>query len=110
MYDDETRILRLRESDRDDAIDARSGDPVASSPGSLVARTTTVSSYPTAAARYFAVKADWLGGSEVEGGTATFDADSVVFYAYNIGSAIPASGTRVVVDRVGGRWVFSYNG
>ena len=78
---------------------------------SLLVTTTTVSTYPTSAASFFASNPTEIDGSEVEGGAASYTADATqVVYVLNVGTLIPPVGTRVVAHAVGGRWVFRYDG
>ena len=70
-----------------------------------------MTTYPTAAGVFYAANPTEIDGSEVEGGAATYTADtSQVIYCLNTGTAIPPVGTRVVAEAVGGRWVFRYDG
>ncbi len=77
----------------------------------LLLTTTTISTYPSTAASFFASNPTEIDGNEVEGGAASYTADTTqVVYALNVGSMIPPVGTRVVASSVGGRWVFRYDG
>ena len=90
---DEDRILRARHADL--AIDADRADMPPSVGGQpLLVQTKTVTSYPTSAGRYYAVTVVDPDGVEGEGNVATFSVRSVTFYALNIGSAVPPSGTK----------------
>lgn len=104
----EQRTLRDRVADlerTDDAIPDPSGclQPI-------LVQTVTKTSYPTAAASYFAVQQVEPGGTEGEGNTATLTAISGVFYCLNVGSAIPPVGTYLIAIPSGGRWVINYRG
>jgi hypothetical protein len=78
---------------------------------SLLVTTTKVSTYPTSAASFFASNPTEIDGSEVEGGAASYTADTTqVVYVLNVGTQIPPVGTRVVAHAVGGRWVFRFDG
>ena len=60
--------------------------------------TTTVTTYPTSAAEFYACNPELLTGSETEGATPTFTADTAtVVYALNLGTAIPPNGTKLVI-------------
>lgn len=109
MYDDDIVILRRRESDQSDAIE-RADSPLIGSSGSLLVQTATISTYPTSANRFYAVQVVWPSGTESENTTATFANESEKFMAYNLGAAIPPAGTKVLIESVGGRWVFRYDG
>lgn len=75
------------------------------------AQTTDDGGYPTEANRYYAVVPIVLGGTEAEGESATITTlPNRVFYALNLGDAVPPVGTRLIVSRAGGRWVFNYSG
>ena len=77
----------------------------------LLVTTTTLTSYPSAAASFYASNPTEIDGSEVEGGAASYTADATqVIYALNVGTQIPPVGTRVVAHEVAGRWVFRYDG
>ncbi len=105
---DEATRLRRR---HDDLIRLAEPD-VSPSEGSpaLLLKTLTVGTYPTAAQSYYAVQAIRPGGTESEGSAVTFTAITGTFYAMNVGSAIPPSGTYVIGSLVRGRWVFRYDG
>jgi hypothetical protein len=104
------RILRDRQTAAETQLD-RAATADDSGSAALCAITTTVSSYPTSAAVGYAMNPQILGGTEAEGATPSFSADtSTVVYAFNLGSAIPPSGTMIVIHAVGGRWVFRFDG
>jgi hypothetical protein len=107
-YDDASR-LRNRRKASDDAATRDDGRTTRGAP-SLAVQTTTVASYPTAASAFYAVAALTVLGTEVEGGAATITAGTTPFYALNLGTAIPPSGTQVIVTFVDHRWVFRYDG
>ena len=65
--------------------------------------TTTVSSYPGSAAEYYACNPELLTGSEAEGATPTFTADTAtVVYALNLGHARSRRTERSWLNRC--RW------
>ena len=67
--------------------------------------------YPTTAGAFYASNPTEIDGSEVEGATASYTADtSQVVYVLNVGTQVPPLGTRVIAHAVGGRWVFRYDG
>ena len=73
--------------------------------------TTTVTTYPVAAGNFYACNPEILTGSEAEGAAPTFTADTTtIVYAFNLGTAIPPNGTKLVIHAAGGRWVFRYDG
>jgi hypothetical protein len=105
------RILRDRQAAAENALDrsAAAGDQFGSA--AMCAITTTVATYPTTAAAFYACNPELLTGAETEGAAATFTADTAtVVYALNLGTAIPPSGTKIVAHSAGGRWTFRYDG
>jgi hypothetical protein len=105
---DEVKRLRVR----DDAIaDELSAAPYLADPGTpcLVAQTTKIGTYPIAARSFFACTPVAVLGAEVEGGAATLTALTPVFFALNLGVALPPQGTDVIASFVGNRWVFRYD-
>jgi hypothetical protein len=73
--------------------------------------TTTVTTYPVAASAYYACNPELLTGPETEGAAATFTADTAtIMYAFNVGTAIPPNGTKLVIHGAGGRFCFRYDG
>ncbi len=84
---------------------------VADGSTALLVTTTTVSTYPSTAGSFYASNPTEIDGGEVEGGAATYTADTTqVVYALNVGTQVPPVGTRVVVHAVAGRWVFRFDG
>jgi hypothetical protein len=106
----ELRILRNRQTAASSALDRSTGqDPYGSVAMCVI--TTTVAAYPTSAAEFHACNPELLTGSEAEGATPTFSADTAtVVYALNLGTAIPPNGTKLVIHAVVGRWCFRYDG
>jgi hypothetical protein len=104
------RILRDRLATSTSALDRVAVDGPYGSAAMCVI-TTTVTTYPTVAAAFYACNPTLLTGAETEGAVPTFtdDANTVV-YALNVGTAIPPNGTRVVIHAAGGRWEFRYDG
>lgn len=105
---DDAKRLRVR----DDAIAGDlSAAPYLADPGTPchVAQTTRVSTYPTAARSFFACSPVAVLGAETEGGPATLTSLTPIFYALNLGGAIPPQGTDVIASFVGNRWVFRYD-
>jgi hypothetical protein len=103
------RVLRDRQSAGREAFDSSLGGAEAQGSSAMLAQTTTVTTYPTTAAAFYAVVFCDIDGSESEGSAATYvpRAGSVA-YAFNLGGDIPPSGTTVVCHAVGGRWCFRY--
>lgn len=107
MNDD--RIVRSRQLGLGDDLDSGYA-PVVDCAPSILVQTTTVSAYPTVAGAYYACHPVEVDGTPVEGGAASYAADtSSPLYAANLGSAIPPAGTRMIAHQVGGRWVFAWD-
>jgi hypothetical protein len=106
----ETRILRDRQASALSAADrlvsfAEDGSEA------VLALTTTVSKYPTVPGAFFACTPLLVDGPEVEGASATFSSDTTrILYAYNLGTQVPAAGTKIITHSCGGRWTFRYDG
>jgi hypothetical protein len=102
--------MRERQTVANNALDrSAAADPHGSAAQCVI--TTTFASYPVAAGNFYACNPEILTGSEAEGAVPTFTADTAtVVYAFNLGSAIPPSGTKLVIHAVGGRWCFRYDG
>lgn len=104
------RILRERILDAEGDIDS-GYSPCPDAGVSAVGVTATVSAYPTTAQAFYAIHPAEVDGTPVEGGSATYSDDSTtVIYAFNVGSLVPPSGTRVICHHSGGRWTFQYDG
>jgi hypothetical protein len=91
------RVLRDRQGVGQEALD--SGLAGAKFPGSsaMLAQTTTVTTYPTTAAAFYAVVPCGVDGSESEGSAATYvPRTGSVAYAFNLGTNVPPSGTMVI--------------
>jgi hypothetical protein len=107
----ELRILRERQRAGQEALDSAAGHAPLHGSAAVLAMTTSVSSYPTTAAAFYAMLPQEIDGPETEGAAATYTASSSTpFYAWNAGTAIPPLGTPVVCHAVGGRWCFRYDG
>lgn len=110
MYDpDDVGRLFAREASQADDVKRRDSDPTLGLPN-LLAETTTVVKYPSAAQCYYACQPVTLMGVEVEGGSGVVSAASGTFFALNLGNAVPPPGTQVLAARVDNRWVFRYDG
>ncbi len=105
------RILRNRQTAASTALDRSSVDPEQHGSAAMCCITTTVTTYPTTAGRFYACHPEVITGSESEGATPTFTADTAtIVYAVNLGTSIPPVGTIIVVHAVGGRWCFRWDG
>jgi len=105
-----TRLLRDRQAETAAALDRADADGEDASL-SVLAQTTSVSSYPTSPSSFFACRPLSVDGLESEGADASFTPESArIIYAYNVGTATPPSGTKIVVTGCGGRWIFRYDG
>jgi hypothetical protein len=76
---------------------------------SLVAQTISLGSYPATAASFYACCPRTVFGPEIEGGAGTLSTQAGRFFALNLGSTIPPTGTDLLVTFVGNRWVFRYD-
>jgi hypothetical protein len=104
------RTQRERHAALDDSVD-NAEDNAADCAAAMVCTTTMVAAYPAAAASFFAVNPTDVGSPEIEGGPATYTANTTqVSYVLNVGTQVPPVGTRVVAHAVGGRWVFRFDG
>lgn len=106
--EDEARLLRERQAELARLTDE--GDIPPQGSCAMVVKTKTVGTYPTVAKSFYAVDVVNPGGTESEGSAGSFAVVTGTFFALNAGSTIPPSGTQVIVDPIGGRWVFVYNG
>ena len=106
---DDAKRLLIRELGLADDVKRRDTDPSLGL-ANLLARTTTLKTYPATAQCYYACQPLKLLGAEVEGGPAIVSAATATYFALNVGSAIPPSETQVVTTFVGNRWVFRYDG
>jgi hypothetical protein len=110
MFMNEFRILRQRQ---DGLLAAADRLTSFGEDGGLaiLAQTTTVSHYPTAAGAFYACVPLQVDGAEAEGAAASFAADaSRTLFAYNLGTQVPPAGTKVILHSCGGRWTFRYDG
>ena len=105
---DELKRLQTRETAINDDIDRRDLNPAFGSP-SILASTTTLSVYPTSAQRFFACIPLTLLGTEQEGASGVTTPGYGPFFALNLGSTIPPSGTQVLTTFIGSRWVFRHD-
>ena len=104
----ESRTLRDRQAAAA-ALD-RSADHAPHGNAALLCITTTVATYPTVAARVYALFPQDIDGAETEGAACTYTSSSATaMYGVNLGTAIPPNGTRVIVDAIGGRWCFRFD-
>lgn len=108
---DNNDARRLRLADDASRTEASRAAP-RNAPGSpaFVGKTTTVTTYPTVAGRFYAIVPQGVSGTQTEGSAGSFSARSSIVYALNLGNAIPPSGTSVVCTFVSHRWVFRYDG
>lgn len=104
------RIDRERLDDANGAL-ARLDDRSPDGAASFLGQTATIAAYPTVPGAFYGVFPLGIDGDESEGSPASYTSDPTAWVmAYNVGSAIPAAGTTVLVHGVGGRWVFRYDG
>ena len=105
---DDAKRLFTRESALSDDVRRRDSDPSLGLPN-LLATTMTIRAYPTTAQAYYACQPLTLLGAEIEGGAGVVSVVSGTFFALNIGSTIPPSGTQILTTFIGNRWVFRYD-
>ena len=105
------RVLRDRQTAAETWLDRSTASAEPFGSAALCVITTTVTTYPTSAAEFYACNPELITGAETEGGTPTFTADTnTVVYGLNLGTVIPPNGTKLVLHSVGGRWTFRYDG
>jgi hypothetical protein len=106
----DTRTLRDRQADAQSAAD-RLSSFAEEGAEAVLAMTTTVSRYPTVPGSFYACMPLQVDGPELEGASANFLSDPTrILYAYNLGTQVPAAGTKIIVHSCGGRWTFRYDG
>lgn len=108
MDNDEAEKLRRNDIDDRDEFSRAEETGAAGSP-SVIAATTTITTYPTTVNCFFGVIAQDVYGPEIEGGTGTLTTRAA-FFAYNTGSSLPPIGAKVLCTFVNSRWVFQYDG
>lgn len=108
-----TRVLRERTAFLSDALD-RSGDSRPNCNAAFVGITAAIATYPTVAAGFYGVIPQRITGAENEGASGTFTSElaggAPTPLALNVGTQVPPAGTKVIVEAVGGRLVFRYDG
>lgn len=107
-FRDELTRLAARDLALLDETKRRDVDP-SLSPPSLLARTTTIATYPTAAQVFYACQPLQILGTEVEGAGGLVSVSNSNFFALNLGGTIPPPGTQILTTFVGNRWVFRYD-
>ena len=100
-----------RDAEAAGEIDRADAPAAAPPPSAVVVQTFAESTYPTAAASFFACRPVAVASAgAAEGAAASFStfASDYVIYALNLGSEVPPIGSRHVASRVGAYWVFRY--
>jgi hypothetical protein len=105
----EAMRLRARGAALKEEADRLLSDQAWASP-TLLARTTSLGSYPATAACYYACNPVSVLGTEVVGGSGMLAIEPGTFFALNLGSTVPPTGTDILVTFVGNRWAFRYDG
>ena len=108
LNSDDAQRLFTREVALTDDVSRSNSDPSLGL-SSLLASTTMLNKYPTTAGSFYACQPLTLLGTEVEGGTGAVSSTSSTFFALNLGSTVPPSGTQIIATRVDSRWVFRYD-
>jgi hypothetical protein len=104
----DAELLRISD-DADHAENSRRADPTGRASVTVLAVTKTITTYPTAAGKFFACETRKILGTETEGSSGTGTNCGDTFYAYlPAGRTVPASGTEVVCERVAHRWILDY--
>jgi hypothetical protein len=106
---DDAKRLRMRDANLSVEFSQSGRDPSLGMP-CLLAQTTTIKAYPTSAQSFYACSPLSILGTEVEGGEGTITAEPSTFFALNVGSAVPPTGTNILATFVDNRWVFRYDG
>ncbi len=101
---DETRTLRGRDTDRLADLDRTANEEPAPA-AAILARTVTVTTYPTTAGKVIACQALTISVTEVEGAAPTLTLVPGVFYSVHIGTNLPPVGSDVLLEMVDGLWV-----
>lgn len=76
---------------------------------SLLARTRSVGSYPSAALKVYSCEILHVMGAETEGATPTKYPTGVYIFAANLGTAVPAQGTEVLLTYQPHTWTFQHD-
>ena len=105
----EAERCRVREDEIHDRLSQLDQTSAIGAP-SLVAQTTTITSYPSAARQFYACRAQTVLGKEVEGGAGTLTPNPSLFLALNLGTVVPPVGTTILATFVDSRWVFRHDG
>lgn len=105
----DARVLRDRQEAALGATDRLTSFAEEGSAAILV-QTKADASYPTVAGAFYACSSLSVDGPETEGASAAFQADSSrLVYVYNLGTAVPPVGVRLVAHSCGGRWLVRYD-
>ena len=105
---DDVKRLRIRDTTLDNDLKRSESDLAWGTP-CLLARTTSLSAYPTKPESYFACQPLTVLGSEVEGSQALISVNTGVLFALNLGSTLPPVGIQILLTFVSDRWVFHYD-
>lgn len=105
---DDAKRLFSRENTLADDVKRRDSDPSLGAP-SILARTTSLTKYPTVPQCYYVCQPLQLLGPEIEGAAGVATPASATYFALNLGGSIPPAGSQVLTTLVGNRWVFRYD-
>jgi hypothetical protein len=106
---DDTKRLRMRDGNLGVEFSQSGRDPSLGMPCLLV-QTTTIKAYPTLAQSFYGCSPLTILGAEVEGGEGVITVGPSTFFALNVGSVVPPTGTNLLATFVDNRWVFRYDG
>ena len=95
--------------EQDDIEQSRRVEPLGNGACQVLAKTKTITTYPTSAGVFFACQTVKVLGTETEGDPGSITAVGDTFYAYlPTGRTVPASGTLVLCTRIPYRWMIEY--
>jgi|GEM_PF-2080769 len=105
----DARLLRDRQ---EAALAATSRLASAAEEGSaaILVQTKAETSYPTTPSAFYACSPVSIDGPETEGAAVSFRTDSSrSLFVYNLGTAIPPVGSKLIAHSCGGRWVVRFD-
>ena len=103
------RTDRARQYESQLGLDLADND-AADGSAAFLAQTASMGNYPNTAISVYAINLVSVDVAETEGASPSFTAGTDTYYAVNLGTNVPNTGTTVVVHAVGGRLAFRYDG